>query len=229
MVEIHSLPTNWVIFDKAEEVASALAQKLLSLAQQAIAEKGAFTLVTAGGTTFQKCYEYLSQSDADWHQWHIYMGDERCLPADDKDRNSVALTQAWLYFGKIPAKNIHIMPAELGAELAAQSYQQLIEPIDCFDVVLLGMGEDGHTASLFPGHHHSANQSVIVETHSPKPPSSRVSLSYETLANAKTVFKVITGQSKRDAVKVWLNQSAELPIQKIEGRQTWVYIDSNAL
>lgn len=229
MVEIHSLPSNWVIFDTAEEVATTLAQKLLILAQQAITEKGTFTLVTAGGTTFQKCYECLSQADADWRHWHIYMGDERCLPADDKDRNSVALNQAWLHFGKIPAQNIHTMPAELGAELAAQSYQQLVEPIDCFDVVLLGMGEDGHTASLFPGHHHSSNQSVIVEPHSPKPPPNRVSLSYERLAKAKAVFKVITGQSKRDAVKTWLNQSTVLPIQKIEGQQTWVYIDSNAL
>ncbi len=93
MVEIHSLPKDWVVFDSAEEVAETLVNKLLRLAQEAIDEKGVFTLVTAGGTTPQKCYEQLAQQDADWLKWHIYMGDERCLPADDKDRNSVALTQ----------------------------------------------------------------------------------------------------------------------------------------
>lgn len=229
MVEIHSLPKDWVVFDSAEEVAETLVNKLLRLAQEAIDEKGVFTLVTAGGTTPQKCYEQLAQQDADWLKWHIYMGDERCLPADDKDRNSVALTQAWLYFGKIPAENIHLIPAELGATLAAHSYQQLVDDIDLFDVVLLGMGEDGHTASLFPGHHYPSNQSVVTETRSPKPPSHRVSLSYERLGKAKVVFKIITGQNKREAVKTWLNQSVDLPIRHVEGQQTWVYIDSNAL
>jgi len=229
MVEINSLPKNWVVFDSAEDVAETLVTKLCHLAQQAIEDKGSFTLVTAGGTTPQKCYELLAQQTADWQNWHIYMGDERCLPVDDKDRNSVALSQAWLFFGKIPSQNIHFIPTELGSDLAAKSYAQLIQSIDQFDVVLLGMGEDGHTASLFPGHHYPQNQSVVIETHSPKPPSERVSLSYEKLSQAKVVFKLVTGQNKRNAVKDWLKQQANLPIQQVEGEQTWIYIDSAAL
>ena len=230
MVEIHSLPKNWVVFDTAEEVAEILVKKILVLAQQAIEEKGFFSLVTAGGTTPQKCYELLSHQSADWSNWHIYIGDERALPADDKDRNSVALTQAWLFFDKIPTQNIHFMATELGVELAAEAYQQLLQSVDTFDMVLLGMGEDGHTASLFPGHEYPSNQSVVIEQHSPKPPAQRVSLSYKRLSQAKVVYKLITGQNKRDAVKHWLNHSGQgLPIAQVEGEKTWVYIDSNAL
>ena len=225
---MQKLPKNWTVFDTAEQVAQTLANTLLELAEEAIASRGEFLLVTAGGTTPQRCYEILSTKDADWKNWHIYMGDERCLPAEDKERNSVSLKQAWLFFGKIPSGHIHFIPAELGAELAATSYQKMLAEVKRFDVVLLGMGEDGHTASLFPGHVYPGGKAVVIEHDSPKPPAERVSLSFQALSQSRYVFKLITGKNKRDAVHQWLSGES-LPIQKIMGEQTQVWIDHSAL
>ncbi len=231
MTEVNGLPADWRVFDTAADVAAHTVEQLLTLADQAIRARGRFTLVTAGGTTPQKCYELLAEQSADWANWHIYMGDERCLPKEDSERNSVSLHQAWLFFGHIPEKNIHIMPAELGPELAAKSYQATVDVIDRFDVVLLGMGEDGHTASLFPGHVYPGDISVVTEYHSPKPPPERISLSYERLNRSRHVFKLITGAGKREAVKQLLldRDGTDLPIQRVKGDETWVLIDSSAL
>jgi len=225
---MQALPDNWIVFDTAEQVAHTLANTLLELAEEAIATRGEFLLVTAGGTTLQRCYEILSTQDADWKNWYIFMGDERCLPAEDTERNSVSLKQAWLFFGKIPSGNIHFIPTELGAELAAKSYQKILAEVSKFDVVLLGMGEDGHTASLFPGHAYPGGKSVVIERQSPKPPAERVSLSFQALSQSRYVFKVITGQNKREAVHKWLGGEL-LPIQKIMGGQVQVWLDAAAL
>lgn len=224
---MQTLPENWTVFESAEQVAQALAETLLELAEKAIASRGKFLLVTAGGTTPQRCYEILSTREADWQNWHIYMGDERCLPAEDKERNSVSLKQAWLFFGKIPQDNIHFIPTELGPELAADTYQKLLANITRFDVVLLGMGEDGHTASLFPGHAYPGGKTVLIERDSPKPPAERVSLSFQALSQSRYVFKLITGKNKRDAVHKWLSGES-LPIQKVIGEHTMVWLDESA-
>lgn len=227
MTEINSLPSHWQVFNTAEDVAQTVTKELLKLAQKSIQKKGNFKLVTAGGTTPNRCYQLLSQQEADWSNWHIYMGDERCLPVDDPERNSVSLSQHWLKFGKISDENIHFIPAELGPELAAEAYQQLVKNIQ-FDAVLLGMGEDGHTASLFPGHSYADGASVVTERHSPKPPSNRISLSQKALGQSEYVFKLVTGKSKREAVKAWLKHQ-DLPIARVQGKNTLVYIDSEAL
>ncbi|MGC9386924.1 MAG: 6-phosphogluconolactonase [Hydrogenovibrio sp.] len=228
MTEINGLPSDWIVFDSPDDVADYVVEHLLQLADDAIRARGRFTLVTAGGTTPQLCYQRLAQQSADWDNWHIYMGDERCLPAEDAERNSVSLTQAWLFQGDIPEKNIHFMPTELGAELAAKAYRDTVNRIETFDVVLLGMGEDGHTASLFPGHLHPEADSVVTEHHSPKPPPDRVSLSYDRLSRSRVVLKLITGSGKREAVKQWL-AGADFPIVRVQGQTTRVLIDSAAL
>lgn len=229
MTEINSLPDEWHVFDTAEILAKTMVKHLLELAEEAIDQRGRFELVTAGGTTPLRCYELLAHEVADWQNWYIYMGDERCLPADDDERNSVALHQAWLFFGKIPTDNIFYMPAEFGATLTAKAYGQTIERVAKFDVVMLGMGEDGHTASLFPGHDYAEDELVVTEFHSPKPPAERVSLSFDCLSNSRHVFKLVTGIGKRHAVQTWLKQTDYLPIMKVEGDNTEIWVDSAAL
>lgn len=224
------LPEGWVLFDETENLAQQAVNLIVKTAEQAIAQRGTFHLVTAGGTTPNRCYELLrDQKHQAWSKWFIYMGDERVLPLDDPERNSSALHQAWLSSVPIPADNIKIIPAELGLERAVAFYNQTLASVGPFDLVMLGMGEDGHTASLFPGHDSLMESAdVIGVNNSPKPPSERVSLSYQRLANTRVMLKLITGVGKNSAVKAWLDQQP-LPISQLAAdQQTWVYIDQAA-
>jgi 6-phosphogluconolactonase len=149
---------NWKPFDSIELLAEAVCQRILGAADKAIANKGVFKLVLAGGTAPVKAYQLLATKQADWSKWHIYHGDERCLPVDNAERNSLVAEQKWLNLVAIPKAQIYNIPAELGAEVGAEKYAKVVADAGTFDLVLLGMGEDGHTASLFPGHVHNANE-----------------------------------------------------------------------
>ncbi|TSA20277.1 MAG: 6-phosphogluconolactonase [Betaproteobacteria bacterium] len=187
-------------------VEQAVTRIILDAAHTTIAQHGAFHLVLAGGTTPRRIYERLRLAPADWAHWHIYFGDERCLPADHPDRNSHMAHEAWLSQVAIPAPQIHPIPAELGAQTAATAYAETLSTITVFDMVLLGLGEDGHTASLFPGHpwgedrHAAATLAVF---NAPKPPAYRVSLSAHRLSLTKACLYIVTGASKRSAVHAW--------------------------
>ncbi len=231
-----TLPQDWHVFDNADSVAQKTVEAILEIAKTAIDERKAFHLVTAGGTTPLAVYRLLAERETkdnksliEWSKWHIYMGDERCVPTDDTQRNSLALHEAWLKFSKIPKDQIHYMPAELGAEQAAKAYESTVSGIE-FDVVLLGMGEDGHTASLFPGHNHEAEAGRLVQTefHSPKPPPERVTLSQECLSHCRHQIKLVTGKAKAEAVEKWL-AGEELPIAQAKGKQTLVFISQESL
>lgn len=232
---VNRLPENWSLFDSAEEVAQFASRKIMELADQTISERGAFHLVTAGGTTPLSIYRILAELDRsqattmNWEKWHIYLGDERCLPANDPERNSVSLHECWLGKSRIPKSQIHMIPAELGAKEAALIYEKVVTGI-LFDCVLLGMGEDGHTASLFPGHCHEYEQEHLVQTefHSPKLPAERVTLSSKCLSQSRHLFKLVTGDSKQDAVAKWLSGAA-LPIAEIQATHTEVFISADSL
>ncbi|MPQ76008.1 6-phosphogluconolactonase [Hydrogenovibrio sp. JE_KL2] len=229
-----SLPNNWIALQTAEEVAQKVTEQVLLIADESISQKGSFHFITAGGTTPNRCYELLCEAEADWKRWHIYMGDERCYPATNAERNSFALTQHWLGKQKqIPNNQIHFMPTELGLEAASRAYNDIVHAVvgsvGCFDLCLLGMGEDGHTASLFPGHFYIEDQYTVLERQSPKPPNERLSLSFETLCNSKTVIKVVTGASKHPAIQQWL-KGENLPISNIYGLEnTFTYLSEDAL
>ena len=218
----------WHQFETATDVADAVLEQILQSAEQAIAERGCFKIVLAGGSTPEKIYQQLVNAKTDWSKWMIYYGDERCLPADDKDRNSIMASNALLAKAGIPAANVFTMQTELGAVKAAEKYRVAIADVDQFDLVLLGMGEDGHTASLFPGQIHDQQETVHEVYNSPKPPSDRISLSAKTLANTRQLFFIVTGTSKIDPVKQW-KQGADLPVASISPTTgVDIYIDSAA-
>jgi len=217
----------WNCLENPEQVAKEACADILTAAKSAIAERGNFKLVLAGGTTPEKIYRMLAQADADWRHWWIYHGDERCLPVDHKDRNSLMAATAWLNHVPIPKAQIFDIPAELGPETGADRYRQAVADALPFDLVLLGLGEDGHTASLFPGHHHDPDELTHAVFNSPKPPPERVSLSARALSNSRQVFFLVTGANKRDAVKRWC-AGANLPVEEINSENMEVYIDRAA-
>lgn len=176
-------------------------------------------MVLAGGRTPVRVYRQLAGSAVDWSAWQLYFGDERCLPADHAERNSVMAASAWLEQVDIPPGNVHPIPAERGAFAAASAYAALLQAARPFDLVLLGMGEDGHTASLFPGHDYPPHESVYAVHNAPKPPAERVSLSQETLSDARDVLVLVTGAEKRRALRQW-RDGEPLPVAQITARDS---------
>jgi len=208
--------TRWHVLANATSVADQAARRALAAASEAIAERGKFRMALAGGNTPLLTYRLLSRATTDWPRWNIYFGDERCLPPDATERNSGSAARAWIDLVPIPARNIHPIPAELGAEAAAAAYAPLVEAALPFDLVILGMGEDGHTASLFPGHVHPAAELTLAIHDAPKPPPDRVSLSAHALSQAREILVLVTGAGKSAATAAW-KAGAPLPVAAIGG------------
>lgn len=213
----HSSRLRWHVVEKSSWLATALAW-VHEAAKSALAARGEFHLVLAGGSTPEKLYRALADQDQDWARWHIWFGDERCLPAADPQRNSRMAASAWLDRVAIPAGNIHVIPAELGAALGANSYAQQLAGRAAFDLVLLGLGQDGHTASLFPDHDwgvepRSADALAVMDA--PKQPPERITLSAQRLSHTRSVLFLICGADKRDALTRW-RQGATIPASAIQ-------------
>ncbi|WP_295449231.1 6-phosphogluconolactonase [uncultured Thiodictyon sp.] len=209
--------SRWQTFADPLELQRAATRIVLESAQQAITERGAFRCVLAGGNTPRVLYRSLRTAVADWRAWIIYFGDERCAPAADPSRNSRMASDEWLDHVAIPCRQIYAIPAELGPEPAAASYANTLAGVGTFDLVILGLGEDGHTASLFPGAtwEGSTTWPAAIPVHdAPKPPPERVSLSPARLSDALKVVYLVVGADKRDAVAAW-RAGAALPASRI--------------
>ncbi len=208
----------WHRYDDAAAVEHAAMTTIMRAAEQAIKARAAFHIVLAGGTTPRRVYEALRHIQTDWSAWHVYFGDERCLPQDHPERNSRMAASAWLEHVSIPSAQVHIIPAEQGAEHAAASYAATLDKVMDFDLVLLGLGEDGHTASLFPGQDAGTAPdapATFAVADAPKPPPQRVSLSARRLSAAHQVMFLVTGIGKAQAVKDWQSGQA-IPAAQIK-------------
>ncbi|MEE8057538.1 MAG: 6-phosphogluconolactonase [Pseudomonadales bacterium] len=211
------------VYEDCHQVAAAALELVLQKACEAIDQRGRFVLALAGGTTPKSLYQQLAETDQDWSKWHLIYGDERCLPDGHSERNSTMVEECWLAKVGFPEKNHHVPAIELtpaieqGTENTATNYGKRIDHLLPIDLALLGMGDDGHAASLFPGHVHS--EQVVVAVHnSPKPPSERISLSYATLCKARVVCFLVAGERKKQAVEGWMN-GENLPVAKIHGAE----------
>lgn len=213
-----SASIRWHAADDAGTLAHQACARILGAAQAAIAERGQFSIVLAGGTTPGAAYGLLRSACADWSRWQVYFGDERCLSANNPQRNSHMAHSLWLAHVALPPENVHAIPAEMGAAAGAAAYAQRLKGVAEFDCVLLGLGEDGHTASLFPGHDLGAvrgGDDVLAVHSAPKPPPERVSLSAARLAHARQVLFLVAGQGKRSAVTAW-RSGAAIPAAAIQ-------------
>ena len=186
--------SDFTVLDSAEDVAAAAAADIAEALHD-----GARTLVLAGGTTPQRCYVLLSQMDVEWGRVSILFGDERCVPPHHPDSNYRMAREALL--DRVAPATVYRMPAELGPDEAAGLYAHVVAALAPLDLVVLGVGEDGHTASLFPGHPalKAAGLAVGIRD-APKPPPQRVTLTLTALQSARRVIILATGAGKADAV-----------------------------
>jgi 6-phosphogluconolactonase len=189
--------------------------------EKGVREEGFRTLVLAGGSTPQRCYALLVGRPIEWGRVTVLFGDERCVPPDDPESNYRMAFDTLL--AHVAPASVHRMPGELGAEAAAAEYERVVRSVGNLDLVLLGLGEDGHTASLFPGHPELSASGLVTGVHgAPKPPPDRVSLTLEALNAARRVVFLATGAGKREAFQ--RAQRGEVPAGMVGGA-TWI-VDS---
>ena len=214
------------IFPDAEAVAQAAAEFLYDQITTCVNAKAVCHVALPGGSTPARCLELLSGKSLPWNSIHWYVGDERCYPPGHPERNDSMIQQQLWSRIETPAENLHPIPAELGPELAAETYSVLLDKTGCLDIVVLGIGEDGHTASLFPNNPALDNGHAVVPVFdAPKPPAERVSLGLATIQSAGQRIVLVSGSGKREAL-AQLKQGMPLPVARI-GPSHW-FVDEAA-
>jgi 6-phosphogluconolactonase len=201
--QTHLANIRWHTFESQDAINQAAVARILAAANEAINQYGSFLIVLAGGSTPKSVYQLLSQQQADWANWHVYHNDDRCLPVDHAERNSKMARDVWLNHVPIPQNQIHDIPTELGNIEGAKAYAKTLAGVRAFDLVILGLGEDGHTASLFPNQTVDNSADVVPVFNAPKPPADRVTMSQNRLNKTNEVLFLVTGAGKQEAVDNW--------------------------
>ncbi|MFW5431939.1 MAG: 6-phosphogluconolactonase [Methylophilaceae bacterium] len=209
--------TRWHSFNSQDEINQAAIANTLQAADEAIKKYGSFLIVLAGGSTPKAVYKLLSEQDADWENWHVYHNDDRCFPVDHAERNSKMARDVWLSHVAIPEGQIHDIPAELGNVEGAKAYTEILKGVRPFDLVILGLGEDGHTASLFPNQAVDNSADAVPVFDAPKPPTDRITISQNRLNHTNAVMFLVTGAGKQDAVNKW-RQGEAIPAMLVTGK-----------
>jgi 6-phosphogluconolactonase len=233
-----------LIFDDAEEVARAAAERFVELARHAIDATGHFSVALAGGSTPKRTFQLLAsdefKSRVDWPKVHVFFGDERCVPPTDANSNYRMADEALLSHVSIPSQNIHRMVGEGDAAANARLYEDELQTFFSgmswprFDLLLLGMGDDGHTASLFPGTPALKEQRAwVVANWVEKLNAFRITLTAPAINHAAHVIFLVTGAGKADRIAEVTGGTREperLPSQLIQpenGTLEW-YLDRAA-
>jgi len=232
------------IYPDADALAMAAAVELLRLAQESVAEKGIFTLALAGGSTPRKLYTLLGSDPAfaqfPWQYTHLFFGDERHVPPSHIDSNFLMVSTTLLSSGLVPAENVHRVRAELpDANMAALDYDvevhsfftpgMRVDTLPRFDAILLGMGPDGHTASLFPGSKGlEEKERWVIANWVEKFNSARITFTFPVLNAARKVLLLIAGADKADMVRevLFVNRREIIypvqMVQPVDGDKVWM-------
>jgi 6-phosphogluconolactonase len=198
------------VYDTPEEVTKALADLFVTCGREAIETRGRYAVSLAGGTTPKAAYQLLGTpaytQALDWTRVYIFFGDERCVPPDNDQSNYRMANDAFMRAVGIPRENIQRMRGEADpADAAAQYRDQLVAVLGeepRFDLVMLGVGPDGHTASLFPGADPTESDSMMVRAvYSSSQEQWRITLTPSVLNNSRIVVFACEGQGKASIVK----------------------------
>lgn len=206
------------VFPGPREASHAAARSIVRWAGEAVEDHGSFGLALAGGSTPRRLYELLAtdyRADIPWPRVHLYWGDERCVAPED-DRSNYGMVRSLLLDRvPVPDTGVHRIRGELGPERAAAVYEQTLEEADSLDLAILGVGADGHTASLFPGQPDPTDPRRVRGVRAPEgvEPRDRVTLTLRGLAAFNAGLFLVTGREKREAVEVVMRSapSAEIP------------------
>ncbi|HEY9287097.1 MAG TPA: 6-phosphogluconolactonase [Candidatus Dormibacteraeota bacterium] len=229
MVEIHPI----VVADPSE-LASRAADWTADHIRRAVKDRGACYIALAGGETPRGCYQRLAQppyrDDLPWTRVFVYWSDERQVPLDDPESNYAMANSALLEHVPIPRQQI--FPLVGDPQPAIDQVPKDAAGRPRFDVIHLGMGEDGHTASLFPGHPALQYQSAVVAVlNAPKPPPERLTLTLPALNAGRAILFMVQGAGKHQALERVLRRDPALPaslVQPLDGELTFM-VDKAAI
>jgi 6-phosphogluconolactonase len=190
----------------AQAAANAIADEL----ERVVSTLGSASIALAGGTTPRAIYAALASRPLRWERVRFFFGDERCVPPTSPDSNYRLAREAMFEPASIPDASIFPMRGDaLDLPAEAARYSALLPP--ALDLLLLGMGEDGHTASLFPGASSLTATTAVVPVVGPKPPPERLTITPLVLYAAKKTFVVVTGASKAEVLAVALRAPSSSP------------------
>jgi 6-phosphogluconolactonase len=226
------------VYPDADSLARAAAEHFITLAAEAIAAPGRFAVALAGGSTPQATYALLATAvfaaRVDWSRVHVFWGDERCVPPDHPDSNYRMAHEALLDKIPIPAENVHRIQGERPPNMAAALYQAELEAVlgvnGRFDLILLGMGTDGHTASLFPGTTALEERAhAVVAVYVQQLQAWRITLTLPVINAARHVLFLVSGTAKASAL-ARVRAGEPLPaglVQPTQGQLIWL-VERNA-
>jgi 6-phosphogluconolactonase len=178
-------------------------------------------IALAGGTTPRRAYELLAAIEGSWEHVHLWLGDERCVPDEHPESNARMVRESLYAHARVEPPVLHPVRSPEQPEDAAWMYaREFAErvPGGVFDIALLGMGPDGHTASLFPGHPALAvaEAPCVAVRDAPKPPPERITLTLPVLRRARHTLLLVTGAEKADALARWREGDAALPVTLLD-------------
>jgi len=233
-------------FPSTDVLVGSLASFILKAQHDAIDKKGRFTIALSGGSLPKMLKGLIGAEGVEWEKWQVFFADERAVPLTDPDSNYLLCKNE--FFSKvpqIPAKNIHAIDTSLlddMEELSDDYEQKLIQAFaqkdsarfPIFDLILLGMGPDGHTCSLFPGHELLTEEDrwIAPVEDSPKPPPKRITFTFPVLNHAMRVAFVATGEGKQDTLAQILDKPEDgLPCSRVKPKapgQVYWFVDDSA-
>lgn len=205
---------------EAEWIEEAVA-RIAAAEREALASRDEFRIVLSGGSTPRKVLRELAARDFSWGKWKVWQADERCAPEGDPLRNSEMIRSELIEKAGIPEGNFFGMRAERGPIEGARDYGERLKSVGEFDLCVMGLGEDGHTASLFPGEawgEEADAPAALAVFGAPKEPSERVSLSARRLSESRAALFLVSGAEKRDALWRWM-LGERLPAGAIRPRE----------
>ena len=226
-------------FPDAEALARAAAQEIADRLTEAVAQRGRAVMALSGGSTPRRTYQLLGADErVPWGNVHLFWGDERWVAADAPESNQRLVRETLLASGQLPAANVHPVPAAATPLDAARAYAQELRRFfasegPSFDVALQGLGEDGHTASLFPGDPAVAETGrwVVAVPRSPQPPIlPRITVTLPLLNRSRTVAFLVAGPAKASTLAAVLSEHGgdRFPAARVHGHEATIWFVDDA-
>lgn len=206
---------NIVVAKSGDELKDTIAKHVAAKSAEAIADHGYFSVAFSGGSMPKTLAKIADVPGVEWAKWHVFFADERCVPLDSEDSNYKACADHFFAKTTIPREQIYTVDFEVSPAEAAVKYEESLKKVmgdsPSFDIIFLGMGPDGHTASLFPGHPLLTYEDTLVTsiTDSPKPPPNRITLTFPCINTAKEIVFIATGSSKAPIFKEMLTAGSD--------------------